>query len=215
MTIASAFNDIAAAQGGTVSENGSIASAIDALNDALAGSDQPAASTIEGAVRLLGQHIGSGGGDGGGATVGNIVAFGIVNEGTPTNGSEVFNRTTDGPLFLSLGGHPLWEFEQDGYPVYLTTESGIAAGIEVSTYGGGASSQSATPVCGVCVYELDDGDGGSTVYKNVTPVDTPISAEVVEAMGLTLIMVTFTVPDITLSQGQYLDVYAYDPDFSA
>lgn len=211
MTISQAFNEIAVAQGGTASKNGSIASAIDALNDALAGSDQPAANTIEGAVRLLGQHIGSGGG---GATVGNIVAFGIVNEGTPTNGSEVFNRTTDGPLFLSLGGHPLWEFEQDGYSVYLTTESGIAAGIEVSTYGGGASSQSATPVCGVCVYELDE-DGGSTVYKNVTTVDTPISAEVVEAMELTLIMVTFTVPDITLSQGQYLDVYAYDPDFSA
>lgn len=58
MTIADAFNEITIAQGGTPNYSGTIASAIDALNDALAGSDQPAALTIEGAVRLLGQHIG-------------------------------------------------------------------------------------------------------------------------------------------------------------
>ena len=62
MTIASAFNEIAVAQGGTASKSGTIAGAIDALNDALAGSDQPAAQTIEQAVTLLGQHIGGGGG---------------------------------------------------------------------------------------------------------------------------------------------------------
>ena len=62
MTIASAFNDIAVAQGGTAAKSGAITAAIDALNDALAGSDQPQAKTIEGAVRLLGEHIGGGGG---------------------------------------------------------------------------------------------------------------------------------------------------------
>ena len=62
MTIADAFNEITAAQGGTPNYSGTIAAAIDALNDALAGSDQPAEQTIEGAVRLLGQHIGGGGG---------------------------------------------------------------------------------------------------------------------------------------------------------
>lgn len=66
MTIASAFNEIAVAQGGTANTSGTIAGAIDALNDALAGSDQAAASTIEGAVRLLGSHISAGGGGGGG-----------------------------------------------------------------------------------------------------------------------------------------------------
>lgn len=60
MTIADAFNEITIAQGGTPNYSGTIASAIDALNDTLAGSDQPAALTIEGAVRLLGQHIGGG-----------------------------------------------------------------------------------------------------------------------------------------------------------
>lgn len=58
MTIADAFNEITVAQGGTPNYSGTIAAAIDALNDALAGSDQPAETTIEGAVRLLGQHIG-------------------------------------------------------------------------------------------------------------------------------------------------------------
>ena len=61
MTIASAFNDIAVAQGGTAAKSGAITAAIDALNDALAGSDQPTAKTIEQAVRLLGEHIGGGG----------------------------------------------------------------------------------------------------------------------------------------------------------
>lgn len=60
MTIASAFNEIAVAQGGTPSKSGTIAGAIDALNDALAGSDQQSAQTIEDAVRLLGQNIGGG-----------------------------------------------------------------------------------------------------------------------------------------------------------
>ena len=60
MTIAQAFNDIAVAHGGTASASGTIAGAIDALNDALAGSDQAAAETIEDAVRLLGAHIGGG-----------------------------------------------------------------------------------------------------------------------------------------------------------
>lgn len=61
MTIASAFNDIAVAHGGTAAKSGAITAAIDALNDALAGSDQPQAKTIEQAVRLLGEHIGGGG----------------------------------------------------------------------------------------------------------------------------------------------------------
>ena len=60
MTIAQAFNEIAVAQGGTASKSGTIAGAIDALNDALAGSDQASAQTIEDAVRLLGQNIGGG-----------------------------------------------------------------------------------------------------------------------------------------------------------
>ena len=76
MTIASAFNDIAVAQGGTAAKSGAITAAIDALNDALAGSDQPQAKTIEEAVRLLGEHIGGGGG-----SLGATIVFGASTEG--------------------------------------------------------------------------------------------------------------------------------------
>jgi hypothetical protein len=77
MTIAQAFNEIAVAQGGTAAKSGAITAAIDALNDALAGSDQPQAKTIEQAVRLLGEHIGGGGGGSLGATI----MFGASTEG--------------------------------------------------------------------------------------------------------------------------------------
>ena len=76
MTIASAFNEIAVAQGGTAAKSGAITAAIDALNDALAGSDQPQAKTIEQAVRLLGEHIGGGGG-----SLGAPIVFGVSTEG--------------------------------------------------------------------------------------------------------------------------------------
>lgn len=60
MSIVSAFNDIAVAQGGTADTSGTLVGAIDALNDALAGSPQEAAKTIEGAINLLGENIGGG-----------------------------------------------------------------------------------------------------------------------------------------------------------
>ena len=75
MTIESAFNEIAVAQGGTASTSGTIAGAIDALNDALAGSDQQAAVTIEDAIKLLGEHINGGGGGGGQVDIGTPVAI--------------------------------------------------------------------------------------------------------------------------------------------
>ena len=73
MTIHGAFNDIAENLGGTADTSGTIVGAIDALNDVLAGSDQEPAQTIEGAVRLLGQHIG-----GGGFGIGNGLQIGIM-----------------------------------------------------------------------------------------------------------------------------------------
>lgn len=106
MTIAQAFNDIAIAQGGTPSTSGTIAGAIDALNDALAGSDQASAQTIEDAVRLLGQNIGGGGGSyniycidsNTGDPITSIAYIGSINEeeqmyeiqesATPTNNAQ-------------------------------------------------------------------------------------------------------------------------------
>lgn len=58
MTIQSAFNEITDSLGGTPSLDGTIAGAIDALNDTLAGENQERGNSIEDAVRLLGEHIG-------------------------------------------------------------------------------------------------------------------------------------------------------------
>lgn len=90
MTIAQAFNEITAAQGGTPNNSGTIAGAIDALNDALAGSDQEQAETIEQAVRLLGAHIGGGGG-GGGATKHTIT---YIDSSTRTDPADPFLSDT-------------------------------------------------------------------------------------------------------------------------
>lgn len=69
MTIASAFNEIAVANGGTADNSGTIAGAVDALTDALAGSDVAQGATIEDGVRVLGEYIGGGGG----VSLGNAV----------------------------------------------------------------------------------------------------------------------------------------------
>ena len=59
MTIADELNELAVAHGGTA-QAGGISGALDALNDALSGKDEPKAQTIEGAIAELGQHIGGG-----------------------------------------------------------------------------------------------------------------------------------------------------------
>lgn len=62
MTIASKLNAMAVANGGTADKSGTITGALDALNDALAGSDyQTDQSTIETALDGLGANIGGGG----------------------------------------------------------------------------------------------------------------------------------------------------------
>ena len=94
MTIASAFNDIAVAQGGTAAKSGAITASIDALNDALAGSDQPQAKTIEQAVRLLGDHIGGGGG---GGTV-KCYMLNAASPMTPLNVSDISVKDFDDVL---------------------------------------------------------------------------------------------------------------------
>lgn len=95
MTIASAFNEIAVAQGGTADNSGTIAGAVDALTDALAGSDQPAPQTIEQGVRMLGEHIGGGGG-------GVAVATGSFTPAT-AGATETFTTDYNGTGYPVIG----------------------------------------------------------------------------------------------------------------
>lgn len=125
MTIADAFNEITIAQGGTPNYSGTIAAAIDSLNDTLAGSDQPAETTIEGAVRLLGQHIGGGGGYGYDIvitanmfTFTSSTVFTLV-EGTST---DVYNKLADGDYARAL---LICDGSTRTFPAVLTLDSYI------------------------------------------------------------------------------------------
>lgn len=95
MTIADAFNDIAVKQGGQADKSGTIAGAVDALTDALAGSDVAQGATIEDGVRVLGEYI-SGGGGGGSFGALNYCINKVGNEYsvcayvTPTNDGYIF-----------------------------------------------------------------------------------------------------------------------------
>lgn len=81
MTIADAFNRIAVNQGGQPDTTGTIAGAIDAVCDAVAGEDVPERATIEESVELLGEYIG-----GGGATVEPLA---VTANGTYDGGGSV------------------------------------------------------------------------------------------------------------------------------
>lgn len=172
MTIAQAFNEIAVAQGGTPNNGGTIAGAIDALNDALAGSDQESAQTIEDAVRLLGAHIGGGSS----VTVESLTAtenktytapegkaYSPVNVnvsgGLPTANVTVINSddTYAYTIFLPFE----WEYEEDG-----ETQSGVSVTSDLEP---GETIILKVPLYG----NMTDGfieyiDGFTTTYKYAT-----------------------------------------------
>lgn len=153
MTIASAFNDIAVAQGGTASKNGTISGAIDALNDALAGSDQPAAQTIEGAVRLLGDHIGGGGGgDASTATVTYTLTGGKSNVYVE---AAVANETEEGKC-----SYPFFQSEETSgsFTVFLFGGKAKAVFVEslVTVVSGDAELDGSTVIItGNCTVTID------------------------------------------------------------
>lgn len=193
MTIAQAFNDIAVAQGGTASKNGSIASAIDALNDALAGSDQPAASTIEGAVRLLGQHIGGGGGGSFGS-----LQYIVIEEALP----EVENYMSGMPQLLSISsGDTVYALGNTGVPI----TNSIAAGLTAVSYSDAQYTECDAYVCGVDEYY---------VYTSVAPWDGTVTVGSMEQYGNTFTTYTLTVPELDFDPetgtGEYLVLYVHD-----
>lgn len=143
MTIAQAFNEIAVAQGGTANPSGTIAGAIDALNDALAGSDQQQAKTIEQAVRLLGEHIGGGGSDS---------QYPIINYDEDTFLlSWTWQQIKDA---LDAGKTPL-------IPKFQV-EGGVEYVIEANTDGHGSYTVKSNSIGGVLVYYADSADGFPT-----------------------------------------------------
>ena len=191
MTIADAFNEITIAQGGTPNYSGTIAAAIDALNDTLAGSDQPAALTIEGAVRLLGQHIG-----GGGVSFGSLQAVALSQLQPVIGGSiydtvsQVYEISSGGTVFVrGLGG----------------VRSPIAAGLTVVCYANTQYTECDAYVCGVDEnYE----------YTSATPWDGTVTVGSMEEGGDTWATYTLTVPELDFDPetgtGEYLVLYVHE-----
>jgi hypothetical protein len=192
MTIASAFNDIAAAQGGTASKNGTISGAIDALNDALAGSDQQQASTIEGAVRLLGEHIGGGGGGSFGP-----LQYVVESVTQPSVGDDSGDAV---PVIYEISS---------GNTVFARSSNGImpcvAAGLTVVSF----SHDTESTICDAYVCNV----GEEYLYTSVTPWDGTVIVGSLELFGETVLTYTLTAPELNFDPatmtGEYLVLYVH------
>lgn len=140
-SISQAFNEITTAQGGTPDVSGSITGAIDALNDTLAGSDQPRAAGIAEAVTLLGEHIGGGG-------------------GTFSGTNYCYNKFGS-PVTVWAYASP----QADGFVTSSAVENGLATPIAVGAYvgvidvGNGAA---------VAYYDDDTESVGAFIEKTAT-----------------------------------------------
>lgn len=138
MTIASAFNELAVANGGTADSSGTIAGAIDALTDALAGSDIPEGRTIEDNVKILGEHLSGGGGEtvefAVGVTADNGTSWLTSNYGTVTANGEalaakdtIASGATTVMLFEASAGALIEVLPPDDYGI---TEEGTYSYID-------------------------------------------------------------------------------------
>lgn len=167
MTIASAFNEIVIAQGGDPDNSGTICGALDALNDTLAGEDNPAPRTIEQGVRMLGEHIGGGGGSFGRMGTVSAVSGGasfdcVLAIRASKTGSNIAMGAADGSMSVAMGAY-----------VVGATENGT---IQSATY---KVSDSGTPQeCEI----FSDSSFGATVFgfvmPDVTENDYPVLVDV-------------------------------------
>ena len=125
MTIASAFNEIAVANGGQADTSGTIAGAVDALTDALAGSDVAQGATIEDGVRVLGEYISGGGGSAIGGTIWN---WPFIKDAAPTVGDALGNESllSANSVYLDKEGNKPLVAASDNFS--LDNTSKIASG---------------------------------------------------------------------------------------
>ena len=191
MTIAKAFNEIAVAQGGTADTSGTIAGAIDALNDALAGSDLPKKPRIEDGIRVLGQYIG-----GGGASVGPLQSVMIVYV-LPEVGNEADGSTDI--ISISSGGTVI----ASGYTTSYIA-SPIAAGLTAVSFSDAEYTECDAYICGV-----DE----NYLYTSVTSWDGTVTVDSMVIGGVPCATYTLIVPELDFDPdtgtGEYLVLYVH------
>jgi len=195
MTIAKAFNEIAVAQGGTADTTGTIAGAIDAVNDALAGSDLPKKPRIEDGIRVLGQYIG-----GGGASFGPLQM--VVTEGVlPTVENEYSGLAST--FSISSGGTVI-----AGCNTLEPISSPIAAGLTAVSFAMAEYTECDAYVCSVGIDEED-----AWVYTAVEPWDGTVTVGSIEQFGEQYATYTLTVPELDFDPetltGEYLVLYVH------
>lgn len=140
MTIASAFNEIAVANGGTADNSGTIAGAVDALTDALAGSDVAQGATIEDGVRVLGEYISGGGGGGSFGRMGtvDVTSGGASFDGAlairaSKTGSNIVMGAADGSMSIAMGAYVVGAVENRTIQsaTYKVSDSGTPQECEI------------------------------------------------------------------------------------
>ena len=190
-TIAEAVVKLAAKVKGetVVPKNATVAAALDALADALAGENVQAKPTIADAIDVITENYTPGG-------VGQLITVLGEGDGVP----EVGNRLSGFPIVASvrMGESVICDAEANA-GAYL-----VAAGVTAVTV-------ITPPVYGtavdayVCTFEGSDADGWE--YKTVEPWDGTITREDVEYQGDACYRWSFTVPE--LNDGEWLILWMY------
>lgn len=157
-TIAQEINAITTAQGGTA-QGQTIAEAVNALADTLAGEDVAGGRTISDAISKLAPYIGTGGG-GGGITDGVYTDIAKTSRSVPQVGNTVHAYTIS-----SL--QALWT----AFPDEDGAERVASSGTYLTGGRSGLVAQSSGPITVIGAYEVDtdyDDDAEADVYTEVT-----------------------------------------------
>ena len=180
-TIADELNAISVEHGYTGAAPKTIAGAIDALADTLAGTDVEERRTIAGAVKALAPYIGGGGG----GSLGELQAPIMYVGDRPAVGGFPTAGTILGVKSVKLGSnYVISSFE---HPFF---DAACAAGATVTLHDNQLGNSSAIPVAYACTL---DGDGN---YATVREIDLD---ETVDTESKTM---TFVMPSLVINEDE-------------
>ena len=187
-TIAQEILAIATEHGYEGAAQPTIAGAINALADTLAGSDATDGSTIAGAVKALAPYIGGGGGSFG--SLQYCAAY--VDEGVPEVGDTIGGGGEHCSALAYSGSSPIVISGSDNIDY-------VAAGIKVCM-----SASDITTLTGIYAVTIDTSGGHSDKIATVRELTgTGLTIETIEVYGEELPFITWTMPELQ-SEDEYL-----------
>lgn len=190
MGIKEEITKIAVEQGYEGAKPKSIAQAIDALTDTLAGEDVKSGRSVVGAVKALAPYIG-----GGGTTLGSMQYAVVYDTSEPTVGGDAYYIpltviTVHVGSQLVIGKMP---GDSDGAP-------SIAAGATVKAYASMDMLAGKNPV--ITPYVITD--SAEQKYTSVTPWDGTYTHAIEQIDNQDCLAITFTIPELDASEGERL-----------